>query len=372
MRLPIINKLSSRVEVNTLFLQPTPWCARNCKGCYVKERNVGGAQRYKKEVITPVADQFKLIKLFCEGKLALANEITVAMDDLPTHRGQQYHMVHLYDLIMGYIRESQDQNRPLPRMHMTFHTMNTYLSYVDRTKRNSDWYRRSVLFEDTWETLALPGHLLDMINFSQLTPNPITKNMLSVIRNKTPVNYNYLIPRNLNQGNIAKHVAHLAEIAEHVDHIYLVIYKNPIGKERNSKEILEAQKNMANDRFYLHALNDNLPEHLRKKIHIDGCLKDIFKFKFTGYGCPSNVSRFQVWPDGAVSGCAYADKSICTTIGRSAGQVLQNIREARKKYDFTDAPCHLRDDLDNSNQLLNDLKSTRVGKITKEILKDIL
>ena len=370
MRLPIINTLSSRVEVHTLFMQPTPWCARNCKGCYVKERNPNGDADY--QPVTPFADQLTLLKLFCKGELAWANEITVAMDDLPTNRRQQNHMVGLFSSIMGMIHSSKLDNIELPSMHMTFHTINTYLSYVDRTKKNSDWFRESIKQEDTWETLALPGHLLNMINFSQLTTNEITKKLLKEIRKETPVNYNYLIPRNVNKNNIKKHVRHLTEIGEMVDHIYLVIYKDPVGKARDPETISKSQRNMANDRFYIEQMQKHLPAHIKNKINIDGCLKDVEKFNITGYGCSSGISRFQVWPDGSVTGCAYGDKSISKRIGMSAEAILQNIKVARQGYDFEDAPCHLVEDYDKSEERLDALRTHRVGQITREILKEII
>jgi hypothetical protein len=371
MRLPIINTLSSRVEVHTLFLQPTPWCARKCKGCYVKERNAEGEQHLQ-DLVTPFTEQFAVIKTFCEGELAWANEITIAIDDLPTQRRHRNHMLGLYDKVFNLTKEARVANKMLPKMHMTFHTLNTYLSYVDSAKRNSEWYRESFHMEDTWRSLALPGHLLDMINFSQLTNNSVTRNLLAEIRKETPVNYNYLIPRNVNKNNINKHLQHLLDINDIVDYIYLVIYKDPIGKARTSKEIKTSQRNIASDRFYIQELSKKLPTSIKNKIHIDGCLKDVEKFNATGYGCSSNISRFQIWPNGSVTGCAYGDKSISKRIGLTTGAILQNIRTARKLYDFTDTPCHLVDDYNKSEEDLIQLSTTRVGQITKDMLKDIL
>ena len=370
MRLPIINTLSSRVEAHTIFLQPTPWCSRNCKGCYVKERNPNEEKDF--QYVTPLADQFAIIKEFCKGELAWANEITVAMDDLPTDRRQQNHMVGLFSRIMNLISESKQNNTNIPSMHMTFHTINTYLSYVDRTKKTADWFRSSIKKEDTWETLAFPGHLLDMVNFSLLTPNEITKKLLKEIRKHTKVNYNYLIPRNVTKRNINKHIKNLTEIAKMVDHIYLVIYKDPVGKARSPEQAAISQRNLANDRFYLDQVFKHAPVEVKNKINIDGCLKDVEKFNFTGYGCSSSISRFQIWPDGSVTGCAYGDKSISKQIGPSAEAILRNIKNARKQYDFEDAPCHLVEDYGKSQERLDALKSTRIDQISKEILKDIL
>jgi hypothetical protein len=370
MRLPIINKLSSRVEVHTLFLQPTPWCARNCTGCYVKERDPSESIDY--QIVTPLREQFALLELFTKGELAWANEITVAMDDLPTHRGQQNHMVGLFDRFMNLIHENKIWQLPLPSMHMTFHTVNTYLSYVDRTKNSANWFRESIKEEDSWETLAFPAHLLDMINFSHLSTNEITKKLLKEIRKETSINYNYLIPRNVNKNNIKKHIKHLTEIGKMVDHIYLVIYKDPIGRIRSSEDAARSQRNMANDRFYIEQMQKHLPSDIKNKINIDGCLKDVEKFNATSYGCSSNISRFQVWPDGSVTGCAYGDKSITKDIGLSTEGILRNLKESRKRYDFLDAPCHLVEDYKNSEDKLDSLRFHRMGQVTRDILKEIL
>ena len=347
MKLPIINMLSSRVEAHTLFLQPTPWCARNCKGCYVKERNPEGTQDYIPSV-TPPMEQFELLKMFCKGELAWANEITIAMDDFPTSRKQQNHMFALFNWTFSMIHNCKQLSIPLPAMHMTFHTVPTYLSYVGIAKRNCNWFKES--YTD-WEGLAFPAQLLDMINFSQISPdNETTKKLLKEIRKETPVNYNYLIPRNTNKGNIRKHIEHLTRVGEMVDHIYLVIYKDPVGQLRTSEQTARGQENMANDRFYIEQMQKHLPAHIKRKINIDGCLKDVEKFNATGYGCSSSISRFQVWPDGSVTGCAYGHTSLAKTKGSTANEILENIKAARKRYDFIDAPCHLVADYKNSEE----------------------
>jgi len=371
MRLPIINKLSSRVEVHTLFLQPTPWCARKCKGCYVKERSATG-EEHLKDLVTPLTEQFGVIKTFCEGELAWANEITIAMDDLPTERRYRNHMLTLYDQVFNLIYKAKFKNVVMPKMHMTFHTINTYLSYVDSAKRNSNWYRESFNTEDTWKSLSFPGHLLDMINFSQLTNNSITRNLLKEIRKETPVNYNYLIPRNVTKRTISRHVQHLIDIGDIVDHIYLVIYKDPVGKARDNNTLIKSQNNMANDRFYIEEMFEELPARIKSKINVDGCLKDVEKFKRTGYGCSSGISRFQIWPNGSVTGCAYGDSSIAKHPGLTTGAIIQNIRDSRNRYDFEDAPCHLVDDYDKSKDTLDSLRLSRAEQITRDILKEIL
>jgi hypothetical protein len=176
----------------------------------------------------------------------------------------------------------------------------------------------------------------------------------------------------VSKKNIQKHIKHITEIGEMVDHIYLVIYKDPVGRARSPEEAATSQRNMANDRFYIEQMHEHLPLHIKNKINIDGCLKDVEKFNATGYGCSSNISRFQVWPNGSVTGCAYGDRSISKEVGLSTEAILRNVKKAQKRYDFEDAPCHLVGDYDKSEERLDTLRLHRVGQITREILKEIL
>ncbi len=84
---------------------------------------------------------------------------------------------------------------------------------------------------------------------------------------------------------------------------------------------------------------ERLPTNVRNKVSVDGCLQDTIKYTKTGFGCSSNVSRVQVWPDGSVTGCPYAFSSD-GPIGKTAEDILDNIISARKQYDFKQK-CHL-------------------------------
>ena len=56
----------------------------------------------------------------------------------------------------------------------------------------------------------------------------------------------------------------------------------------------------------------------------------------------------------------------------SAEAILQNIKKARGQYDFEDAPCHLVEDYDKSEERLDALRMHRVGQVTRDILKEII
>ena len=382
MRLPILNTLPKRIELHSLFLQPTYWCAKKCEGCYVKEREpVSREDHANPRLTTSPKEQFELIKLFCEGEAAWANEITIAMDDIPStktpnSRFKREHMTDLYDLLFQMIHDFKLENKALPKMHMTFHSVKTYLSYIKDARFCKDNYMFKESILDVFmnrhlkSVLARPAYLLDMINFSQLTNTNSTKELLKEIRKLTPVNYNYLIPRNVNNLNIKKHVKHLIEIAPMVDHIYLVIHKTPVGKKLNSDEIENTRKNMANDLFYIEKMKESLPAHIWNKIDIDGCLQDVKKFKNTGYGCSGNISKMQIWPDGKVTGCSYKndDPEYQSSGATTSEHLVWHIKNAKTKYDFEDAPCHLPDAYDNSEEHIKHLKFNRFHSLTQEIL----
>jgi hypothetical protein len=100
------------------------------------------------------------------------------------------------------------------------------------------------------------------------------------------------------------------------------------------------RQRMQNDISYIQTMLGRLPEHVRSKTNVDGCLEDTIRFSRTGFGCSSNVSRLQIWPDGSVSGCPYAFNG-STPPGLSLEDLLANIRAARETYDFD--RCHLPD-----------------------------
>ena len=53
----------------------------------------------------------------------------------------------------------------------------------------------------------------------------------------------------------------------------------------------------------------------------------------------------QVWPDGRITGCAYAAQPESPQkYALTAQDIIRNIKIAQKRYDFIDSPCHLVND----------------------------
>jgi hypothetical protein len=299
-----------RVWVNALFLQPTHWCAKNCKGCYVKgfEQNEG-----VEETRTVWIDLMKALNRNDPHPLLLANQITMAFDTLPTDKQQQYEMKMIGN---EFLRMRTD--RP-GEYHATANSVEDFLDYF-----NSSW---KSCITGNLQRVSLNNekkdmHLLDVLSFSNIQLNDIST--FPGFRTwVTPhINWNLTI---FPGTNLDKIKAHFMKVQPHVDSIYLVLHKPATGKNLDSSS-WAAHLDM---RLWV----KTLPEEIRKKVNTDGCAHDTQKFLDTGYGCSSNVSRFQVWPDGSVSGCAYQQKRI-TPPAKDLQGLLQNFYTASKVYEF--------------------------------------
>lgn len=326
-----ILNISNPYELNALFLQPTRWCARNCKGCYAKE-HAGGEKGFHLSSWNwmKLFNMFYLNQAVEEGHRAWANQITLAVDDLSLDGYQAAEMLNLFGGILTTVvnRKSNKLDLHPAEFHITCHTPKTLKNYTFLNKK-TPWISE----ERTMEMLKY----INMISFSEIPEGEFE--FVKEIAKHTPVNYNHLIPANITSDNIDTYVDKVTKIGRIVSHIYLVMFKRPIGSETNELVQLRDRSRMLNDIKVIQTLMERLPEDVRRKVTRDGCLQDVSKHSRTGFGCSSNVSRVQVWPDGSVTGCAYAfgaDKPQ----GRTVEIVMENIRNARKEYDFGSL-CHL-------------------------------
>ena len=89
----------------------------------------------------------------------------------------------------------------------------------------------------------------------------------------------------------------LKKTLPYVDMSYVILHKTGLGNKNDLVRI----------GYFKEALHeiDTWPEEYKKKIFVDHCVQDAFKFKKTGNGCSANVSKLHVWPDGHISGCPY-------------------------------------------------------------------
>lgn len=318
---PILNNSNpNRMELGALFLQPTRWCSLSCKGCYVKEHQGGEDDPHLSSRIWEV-----LFKQFYTGP-HWANQITIAVDDLPrmealysaagptlSKRGAFMGDI-IYHILANLRSNHQDEH---PEVHMTFHTPYTLIAYEGQGVYG-------------WEKLS-------MVSFSEMPLTEKSKVVYDSFRtHNVPINFNYMVPQKWDTDLEVKKLLSIA--ATYASHIYLVMFKTPIGRDDPFKvpKGIEVWKNY---KLYFEQVVDKLPDSVKSIITPDGCFSDTIKYSRTGFGCSSNISRFQVWPDGSVSGCPYAHSSN-TKGGEDVTTILENIREAKKQYDFS-SRCHL-------------------------------
>ena len=317
---PVLNR-SNPLELNALFIQPTRWCGLDCAGCYVKE-HAGGDEGFH----TPAGIQVDLFHEFFLGRRgSWANQITISIDDLPKIPEQQNHLSSVFQTIISLISSDEREKGNRPEVHMTFNTPNTLKAYAPG-----------------FTTALKVFSNLDMISFSHIPAGPQFQAVSAakqVLGNDCYINYNHLVPSNVTSLNIDRHIKRMTEIGKIVDHIYMVIFKSPVGKERDKMTQIGDASQMRSDITYINTMMERLPESVRSKVSVDGCLQDTIKHSKTGFGCSSNVSRVQVWPDGSVTGCPYAFHSTGPE-GRTLDDILRNVRRARTEYDFKEK-CHL-------------------------------
>jgi len=308
---------NSKLDLNALFIQPTRWCAspsRVCKGCYVRAHKATSQASLEEHV--------ELFRRFYEGDGVSTKQITISLDVLPLSEGweEQYYawMVSYFKEIYSMLKDTTWENlhKSYPQVHVTARDIGIVHEYIDECD-----------IEDGLRKLTVLS--LSRIDY----PNDVRARM-GILH----FNYNCMPPPNCSSSTIDEEVEHLARIGRNVDSIYMILHKSPVGGQRPDTVKWRDRTRWRSDIQYMKTMLTRLP-HLRSKIQIDGCLKDVVKAKKTGYGCNCNVSRFQVWPDGSVSGCPYAISSN-TGVGATADKMIDNIRKAKEYYDF-EQRCHL-------------------------------
>lgn len=318
----------NRLEIGTLFIQPTYWCSsQSCKNCYVKKHS-GPTDKF-----ISLVQAIRLFNMFYQGESAWANQITISIDNLPPNTtANDFH----YTYMLGYwlevraaIWRDKRPRRERPEIHMTCHSWDSWSEYTTSELADDDIF----ILE-----------LLDMISISNITDLELTKDLTKQVH----VNYNHLIPSDVTSQNIDKYVEKMIKIGKIVQSIYLTVNKTPIGLSLSEDAQRFMAYRMSSDLSYIKTMLECLPKDVRRKVHVDGCIEDVNKARKTGFGCSSNVSRFQVWPDGSVSGCPYA-YSGNTGPAENAEDILKNIKEARKTYDFRER-CHLPAIIDSISQ----------------------
>lgn len=328
----------NKAFINALFVQPTTFCGLNCNGCYVKgfekQNNFSDSGR-------SVAGYWWNFFTFLNRKEGLStgigtlncNQITFALDSFSNNENYNLDLISIAQAFFSMKPKLLTSINLVDgcEYHATTHNIGTFLGYINN---------RSI----KGQVLAHQNKILDMLSISSIFPDELyhIEHMRSFVES---INWNLTIDPKVNLDKVK---GYFKEVATGVDTIYLVLHKPSTG-QRFDPEAFEAHQDFI--KFIR-----TMPIDIQKKVTIDGCVSDSKRFLDAGYGCSSNVSRFQVWPDGSVSGCPYSQTRVTgpTSFNNSNeffNGILMNIYQASKVYEFN--KCKIPSHLDPNNPRVN-------------------
>lgn len=198
-----------------------------------------------------------------------ANQICISIDNLPKNIRQRTYMA---DYIASVLCICLIDTREIrPEVHLTLNSPETLQAYCEA----------GVPFF-LWSSV-------DLISFSEMS-GPVEKVCVELAKARVKINYNTM------NAELPKYLP--------VDSIYYLIKKssNPIDFSFRGEIKIEQQEDIC-----LHHLKNN--------------------------NCNTNISKFQIWPDGSVSGCPYK-KISDTPNALTVEGVVDNILTSSKVYNF--------------------------------------
>ncbi len=319
----MLNIGSSRFQTENLFFQPTWTCGKNCPTCYVKEKeNIFKPTQIGSDLWTRIFNE-----VFVKRASVDTEQTTLALDTLPSHNHIKYTnedrqaMIRIARSYLTYSSQGKDIEA-----HLTINCINDLKEY---------------LFELQMDTLPDSISLLSVSNIN-------TRQDVEVIKKLAPyskVNWNVL------STSLVKHsLENIKSILQVIDNMYLLLNKAPLGYPGHEiQSFIEAVGKVA-------ALKDNTPAisgackvpDLTSKIVTDHCMSDAVNSLKTGQGCKANISRFQIWPDGRVTGCAYNSRTQYDKAAITLDDVVSNLRAAKQRYEFKS--CNIPSELVKLNK----------------------
>ena len=273
----------NEIHIDSLTLEATIDCAKNCGGCYLKAHRLQGP-------VVNWSDWLSLLDTFMLKDITgySCNQISISINEKQNDVSFKTISAFLY-----YLNFLKPEERTDTKVHLTMFSPSTIKQYI-------------FPYLDLDMAIKLFSNV-DSIYFS----NILTDEDLDVINALRAQNKNLKIGWNATAGiSISKR--NILEDSR-FNGIYQVINKS------ESKPIFSFAGEP-------------------KKIQQDVCLTDYNNWKQTGKPtCPANISKFTIWPDGSVSGCPYA-KTSNTGPAQTVNGILANIVEASKFYDFDRCP----------------------------------
>lgn len=306
----MINLESKTFETEVLFLQPTWSCGKNCPGCYVKEKEYkfGSEEMSLKDWILLLHD------ILITQDYIKTNQVTLALDTIP--HGNAETAIKMYYIAEKFVNIHQSKAKDL-QVHLTVNCANDLRSYFPTGPKNNI-------------------DLLSISNINNLDDIQFARQVFP----KAKINWNIL-----SSSLIKKDPKDIKQILAHVNQAYLLLHKAPLGHQEHDWDSWQKAFFLIAE---LRAGQEEVPEtsdsclvpNLFDKIIFDGCVRDAWnyakdkKFGREAFGCSSNVSRFQIWPDGRVTGCAYNSHEQYGKKVESFSDIVNNLRDARTRYEF--------------------------------------
>ncbi|HUU86426.1 MAG TPA: hypothetical protein VMX17_01565 [Candidatus Glassbacteria bacterium] len=316
----MINLASNKFNTEVIFLQPTFDCSLNCQGCYVKEKE----HKFDSKNMS-VENWIDLIRdAVLLNQYIDAEQVTMAIDSLPQVIGPVAFMLHdVLDEFLVCTKAARKIN-PNKEFHITCNSTKDLMDYFNNP--NSGFVLSRWVDGYSW------GEGITMVSISNIEKD----NDLEYIRQIFP---NAKINWNILSSTFIKYKEdRIIDTLKQVDMAYLLLHKAPLGEQGHKiKEfkkayvkVKELKKKYSNPQVENSCTLPSMPD----KIVFDGCITDSIEFSRSGNGCSSNVSRFQVWPDGKVTGCAYNSHQQYGVPAKNIQDVTQNLKDARLRYEF--------------------------------------
>lgn len=316
---PIIT--NSALHLNALLIQPTSFCALNCEGCYAKNFKNASHQTLMNFVASLSNPKYPV----------RANQITMAVDVLPKSN-DSYEFEVLTDFFK-YFHFAARSNTLQTEYHITVNHINNLKTYLDYLE---------------YHEVALS--YFQMISVSNLTDIPKSW------KHKTHWNWNLtLFPSDypdISKINTQETKDWFVSQLNKVDSCYLVLHKPSTGDKvglHSFKIFIEFKK----------MIDSLLPEQ-RAKVNFDTCFTDSQKYLSTNRGCSANVSKFQIWPDGSVTGCPYK-QTPDTPSAKNLQEIFANFVLAKNKYNFNS--CNIPDAIYQEQNPTNKYNPLRIMEI---------
>jgi len=197
--------------IKTLFLQPTWSCAKNCRGCYVKEKE----KKFGSEQLSHMTWQLLLSDIFQEQKMNL-DQVTMAVDTLPINNKKTHHS--MVSTFINYCIGAFQHKDKTKERHLTINCISDLKEYINQF----DIYAQLFLRPSWYPKHA--GEAISMISISNINSPDDVKHIREQFPG-TKINWNILSTALINMSN-----EKIISILQNVDQAYLLLHKAPLGK----------------------------------------------------------------------------------------------------------------------------------------------